>query len=246
MSVSWPTKILFEMQRLVEIMALIIIQKNGLGMSGLWYENLDGVTRALMVSEVDAGEVYRSPRLNGAGISRWPILLKEAVRWHDYRWLSQQLAAQRLVVDRETYTSRTGKLTWRAIDIQASAAILARGEFNRYYVRALCVRAMEAGIPDLEICPGKNTLELLPDLSIAIRERVQQLELCCGRRATELAPDAGVSIGAVLLLDALRRPDCASRDCACIVPCGLLDASLTTRLPQASGELRPAAHKNSL
>jgi hypothetical protein len=196
------------------------------------YENLDEITRALMISEIDAGDIYRSPRLNKAGVSRWPILLREAIRWHDDGWLSQQIVAQRLVVDREMYTSRMGKLTWRLIDVEGSAAMLSRGEFNRYYVRALCIRAMRDGTSGLEVCRDGDAPDLTPDLTRAIQGRVRQLELCRGALREDFAPDAGVSVDAAALLDALRRPDCASRDCACIVPSGLLDCRLTMRLPQ--------------
>ncbi len=185
---------------------------------GLRYENLDEKTRALMVSEIEAGGLYLSSRLNGAGCLRWPILLKEAARWHDDDWLARQLIAQRLMSDREMLISRTGRLTWRSNNIEVYAAALAEREFNRYYLRALCVKATQRGIRQLEICRGKQVLELTPELEARI----------------------GGTIDAAALLDTLRRQNASSiEQSAGPVPGGLLEFGLTARLPQA-GILRAA------
>lgn len=97
------------------------------------------MVRVHMVNEVfrdtAAGGPYGSCRLNFVGLQAWPMLLLEAVRNYDDAWLERQLIARGLLL-----THRNG----RRVPVNA-AQMLAEGEFNRMYCRAVCLLAIELG-----------------------------------------------------------------------------------------------------
>jgi hypothetical protein len=157
---------------------------------GIRYVNLDKVTRGLMIAEIEAGPLYQSPRLNEDGLRRWPGLLKEAAQSHDDDWLAQELIALRLFKLREQYTPRNGRPTWRNINVESSAVMLAEGEFNRFYLRGLCLRAKQDGITHLKVYRGKQVSEPRPESQAKI----------------------GTLIEASTLLDVLRKEDFVSME----------------------------------
>jgi len=54
------------------------------------YEDLDEITRSFMISEIEGGPHYQSPRLTPAGLQRWPTLLREAAGHHNDDWIARQ------------------------------------------------------------------------------------------------------------------------------------------------------------
>jgi hypothetical protein len=114
----------------------------------LEYKNLDDLTRKEMANELAAdvadSDVYESPRLNEKGRKRWSALLGEAAAKHDDSWLAQKLRAESLLSAQETAT-RNGKVIVKSVPVTAPDT-LAEGEFNRLYIRGLCLRAIAAGI----------------------------------------------------------------------------------------------------
>jgi hypothetical protein len=117
----------------------------------LRYENLDDKTRAYMLAEYDmdsaTGRVYVCKRLSDEGRRAFPALLRQAIAEHDDAWLSGRLRALTLVT---TY-SGTGPL---GIGEQVPE-IIAEGEFNRYYMRGLCARAVHEGVEQLQVYRAK-------------------------------------------------------------------------------------------
>ncbi len=110
--------------------------------------------RDLALSELEAdigGErVYSNPeRMTPAGIQRWPGLLADAIMGNGVEWLKSQI---RLGVEyrRRIHTSR-GPRTMGSHDIE----MLCEGEFNRYYVRGVCLFAIENGLDTVEVYRGK-------------------------------------------------------------------------------------------
>lgn len=105
------------------------------------YINLEVVTRKYMLAEMTGdhfqGILYLSPRLNPYGRKRYPELLKEAIVDGNDSTLAAKILAERCL---NQYEQR-GKLQVR-VPYNAQET-LARGEFNRYYIRALCLRAVE-------------------------------------------------------------------------------------------------------
>lgn len=116
----------------------------------LAFENLDERTRRLMVDEVDrdlAGRnLYESPRLTAAGAASWETLFRTACETGNDSLLAAALGAPggAYINAREPNPrSRTGGD--KAVPYNA-ATTMAEGEFNRFYIRAMCVRALEDGV----------------------------------------------------------------------------------------------------
>lgn len=95
----------------------------------------------------------------------------------------------------------------RAINKPHAAQQLAEGEFNRYYVRALCTRSMAAGSENLVVYRGKAVDRPRPESEAKI----------------------GTLIAVDKLLATLRANDFVSLDSAMGVPAGP-SSGLTCRL----------------
>ncbi|TCB36874.1 hypothetical protein E0H82_03970 [Acinetobacter sp. ANC 4910] len=114
--------------------------------------DLNQTTRDEMIVEITNditnNQLYLSKRLSSNGVAGYPELLKMAVQQHDEVWLAEQLMQQNRLNQIEQ-TSR-GQ---RKVPINA-AITLAEGEFNRYYMRALCRIAIIDGLK-LEVYRAK-------------------------------------------------------------------------------------------
>lgn len=120
--------------------------------------DLDARTRALMVMEFEddltSQRLYLSSRLNPQGHHQYPDLLREALATFTPEWLAAQLRAGHLFNQTEPRRTRNGGMTAAEIPFTA-ADTLAEGEFNRYYMRAICRRALEDGITQVEVYRAK-------------------------------------------------------------------------------------------
>ena len=108
------------------------------------YRNLDETIRKLMTEEVkrdvDNNSLYLSKRFTHEGAQAWPSLLLEAITDHDDVWLAQQIRHRGYLKEFES-TAR-GE---RKVPVTAHET-LAEGEFNRFYCRAICLKAMQDGL----------------------------------------------------------------------------------------------------
>jgi len=124
----------------------------------LLLRNLDEKTRALMLAEVAqdvaAGTLYLSNRLSPAGSAAYPALLTEAVRSHDDAWLASQLRSDGNLLTKEQKKRPSGGYTLADVPYTA-ADTLAEGEFNRFYIRGLCLRVIEENVPSLVVYRAK-------------------------------------------------------------------------------------------
>jgi hypothetical protein len=107
---------------------------------GLNYVNLDDRTRSCMIAECALGPLYESPRMHGQGKAAWPAVFEEAITKHNDDWLAGQIIVRRMLSNQEQYKAKNGQTSWRNVNIEFSAQILAQGEFNRYYLRWSCSR----------------------------------------------------------------------------------------------------------
>lgn len=112
---------------------------------GLNQKDLNPEIRGLMVQEMDhdlAGQnIYLSSRLNAQGRDVWYQLLKEASANHSDDWLANEIVRQRLL---NPYDLRQGKqIAMR----QDAHQMLAEGEFNRFFMRGICLKAIQLGAP---------------------------------------------------------------------------------------------------
>jgi len=123
----------------------------------LHLENLDTITRQKMLEEIrldlSNAELYISNRLSATGRKDYPSLLQEAVGHFDDSWLANELGKHGRLNHTETRKTKSGTTVVR-VPVSA-ASTLAEGEFNRFYIRALCSRAADEKC-NLEICRVKE------------------------------------------------------------------------------------------
>ena len=122
------------------------------------FNNLDKRTRDLMVDEVDYdianGKLYLSPRLKNQGIQEYENRLKNAIQNGNETTLAADLRSNGLLKQFEIRNTRSGPKRAR-VPINAHET-LAEGEFNRYYIRALCRRVIEEKTGRLEVYRAKQ------------------------------------------------------------------------------------------
>lgn len=146
----------------------------------LSFENLDAKTRQLMLEEIERdisnGTLYISPRLSAAGQTDYAGLLKEAAGQHDDAWLEQQLRLNGRMNAVEQRRKPSGGFTSARVPATAPET-LAEGEFNRFYIRALCRRAADEGIATLAIYRAKPVASPRPEsqAKIGIQVNAQAL-----------------------------------------------------------------------
>lgn len=113
----------------------------------LEYRHLDETTRQLMLNEIAddlrANRIYLSSRLSHLGHGGWADLLAEAARGHDDEWLALEIQRRRFLNAMEQRRQANGNVTTAKIPSNAHET-LAEGEFNRFYMRAICLRAISA------------------------------------------------------------------------------------------------------
>jgi hypothetical protein len=124
-----------------------------------------------MMIESASGGHYDSPRLHGQGKAAWVALFDTAIKSHNDDWLAHEIIARRMLSTQEQYI-RGGKTFWRNVNVQSAAQMLAEGEFNRYYLRGLCVRAAEDGISHLIVYRGRASSSPRPESEAKIGMRV--------------------------------------------------------------------------
>jgi len=153
------------------------------------YENLDKKTRAFMLQELDLdvsrGTLYISPRLNEQGAENYPSLLREALGNHDDARLADQLRGRGYLKAFEQRRKRGGGFTTAKVPVTAPET-LAEGEFNRFYARGLCARAIEEGIAEVEVYRAKGVKQPRAESVAKIGEMIA---------AKALLEDLRVSVG---------------------------------------------------
>ena len=126
---------------------------------GLKYENLDAETRRYMLEEIEhderADKTYRSSYLTQQGQGNWTENLKEAAENGTDDSLAVKLKAQKAFNSTTTRKIPSGKIIQAKVPHNA-AEVLAESEFNRYYTRGLCRRAIDSGIPRLQVYRAKQ------------------------------------------------------------------------------------------
>lgn len=108
-------------------------------------ENLDDITRKYMIDEVrldiESNSVYKSKFLTEEGIKAWDRLLLEAVQFHDSSWLAGKLRDEHFANSIIVTKDRNGHFR----RVRFNPENLSDSEFNRYYIRGVCLRAIEEG-----------------------------------------------------------------------------------------------------
>lgn len=174
---------------------------------GIHYENLDVSTRSFMLEESALGDHYISPRLTEEGQAQWRNILEEGIKDHNDDWIAGEIL-HRGYMRMQEQCSRKGVPYTRKINREHAAQQLAEGEFNRYYIRGLCLRAKSTGADSLVVYRGKAVRTPRPESEAKI----------------------GTLISVDVLLSALRSNDFVTIEAAIGVPGGP-NSGLTCRLP---------------
>lgn len=160
----------------------------------LTFHDLDEQTRHLMVEELEldqrAGRLFLSPRLNEAGRERYPALLKEAMLAGDDAFLAAQILQERLLVAQESRKHKSGGLLTVRVPFNAHVT-LAEGEFNKFYARALCRRALGETGAKLRIYRAKPVADPRPESQEKLGQSVDPVELLADLRGN-LGVDAAL------------------------------------------------------
>jgi hypothetical protein len=117
------------------------------------FPDLDSRTRAFMVEEISHdrlhGTLYISKRLTPVGAANYGQHLEDAARMGDELTLAAQLRQPGQLRELEPRGMGLARVPHNA------AEVLAEGEFNRFYIRALCRRAIEDGVDELIVFRSK-------------------------------------------------------------------------------------------
>ena len=162
--------------------------------------NLDDRTRRFMLDELERdvrdGTLYISDRLNQHGKADYPGLLRTAIESGDDISLAQALRLGGCMLSAAARRKPTGGLTIAKMTRNA-AETLAQGEFNRFYIRGLCRRALEDSISGLVIYRAKQVRSPRPQSQARIGKMVSPQALLDDLRVNkEVEPALGVPAGA--------------------------------------------------
>lgn len=141
----------------------------------LQLENLDDRTRRFMLDEVAhdvaQGKLYISPRLNALGRKEYEGLLRQAIESGDDKSLANALRLHGCFETHEPRQKPKGGTIMARVPVIAPET-LAEGEFNRFYARGLCHRALADGISELVICRVKEVSNPRPESEAMIGARI--------------------------------------------------------------------------
>lgn len=140
---------------------------------GLNYTQLNESVRRFMMQEFEQGGHYISPRLNEGGRARWIGLLKDALQYHTDVWLERELVRRNCFVATEFLKTNMGKTVTRAINREQLARVLAEGEYNRFYLRGLCLAAKSRGYKHLIVTEGRIIPNALPSARKSVGTAVE-------------------------------------------------------------------------
>lgn len=111
------------------------------------FENLTEETRKAMLDEVKAdiaaNRIYLSKRFNENGRQKYLPILLNVVEAGDEEYLSMELKKNGCFSDKEERKTKSG-VSWVKVP-ETAHVTFAEGEFNRYYMRGLCVIALKYG-----------------------------------------------------------------------------------------------------
>ena len=165
----------------------------------LHFQNLDDATRRMMLAEFDRdegsetpGEVYLSPRLSPVGRDAYLRMMRNAILTGTDGSLYEALAEPGMLNATESVT-RKGKRVTKRVPVNA-AQTMAEGEFNRYYIRGLCLRALADGFAVVEVYRARESSRARPASAALIGSEIDAQALLQDLRshigmAPELLPE---------------------------------------------------------
>lgn len=160
-----------------------------------FFENLDLRTREYMIREIDLdmslGTLFISSRIQADCDALYISYLRAAARAHNETWMADQIRMNHLLRHEEERTSPARGIVTIKVPLTAPDS-LAAAEFNRFYARGVCARAIAQGVAHVEIYRAKAVPQLHPDSESIIGRRVLAEPLLRQLRA---APGVEVALG---------------------------------------------------
>jgi len=168
------------------------------------FADLDEQTRRLMLSEIEsdlaAEALYVSKRFSESGSAAYPEALREAVAHGDEGTLASSLASGEYFIDRE-WVNRKPNGYWKDVP-RDCAQTFAEGEFNRFYMRAVCLKAADVEPTVLEIYRAKAVMNPRPESEVLVGMCIEPNELLADLRANKgfetiiglAVPNSGLSV----------------------------------------------------
>lgn len=172
----------------------------------LYLQQLNPQTRELMEEELDYDQAHHqlhiSPYLSGQGVHDFPLLLRQAIRHGDETTLAHSLGRMRRIA--RTAHRRLPEGGYNIVTVPYNAAeMIADDAFNRYYIRAICRRALAEGEDRVVVYRARATRsprprsEELVETAVDPAELLEDLRQHSGEK-TELGipggPNSGISV----------------------------------------------------
>lgn len=166
---------------------------------GLNYENLDSATRKFMLEEIDMdvanGTIYISNYLNAEGSMSWPGMIRAAAEAGNDNTLAAAITQDRCLKSHAEKRKPKGGFTLAAVPYTAHET-MGEGEFNRYYARGLCRRAIDEHIVRLEVYRAKAVMQPRPASEAKLGEFVDPEVILADLRSTQgVEPALGLPPG---------------------------------------------------
>ncbi len=163
------------------------------------FRNLDQRTREFAVDEINIdiadSKLYTSPRLNPEGVQAWPALICQAALAHDDNWLAGEIRRLNLLRTHEERRKPRGGVTPAQVPSTAPDT-LSEGEFNRYYVRGVCRRAISENIRGVEVYRARHSENPRRESEALIGKILDPKELLTDLRSSQgVEPALGVPPG---------------------------------------------------
>jgi hypothetical protein len=136
---------------------------------GLLYESLNAETRALMLkefnSDISNGNIYLSKRFNENGAKYFIELMTKHIEDGHDESLAQDLKSKDCFKTHEERNSKKGVIS---VKVPENAhQTFSEGEFNRFYIRALCLRSIEEK-KQLQVYRGRHSENPRPESEVLI------------------------------------------------------------------------------
>jgi len=145
--------------------------------------------RGLMLSEVAtdiaANRLYKSKRFSSNGLEMYEDLLREAILHGDDDTLARELVRIGAFLEYETRKTKTGTTQVRVPE--TAPFTFAEGEFNRFYIRGLCLKALVSGVDKVTIYRARAASSPRPESEALIGR-----ELNCTQLLEDLRVNSGV------------------------------------------------------
>jgi hypothetical protein len=139
------------------------------------FSNLDSETRDLMLSEIkndiNDENLYISERLNEDGQENYESYLIKSVKSGDEETLEELL-------DINSHFNATYLRQGNPVKMPSNASkLLSQSEFNRYYIRAICLKAIKNDIEFVEIYRARESSWTRPESEAKIGNKISAKEL---------------------------------------------------------------------